>query len=228
MTGVQTCALPICGLHVCDLAEALSLRKAIVPVHGGVLSALGMLVAPRGREYSHSVNCVLSSMDAGEISQRIDLMVQQGEQALAKEFVSASELITSASLDLCYQGQSSSLNIEWKRIDEAMENFHVAHQKRYGHRLDLPIELVTIRVRLRGESASLNLIENTHQDFSAPKQVRLHGIEQLVPVYKREQLVVGEILQGPALITEKVSTTWLAQGWQVYLHQSGSLLLEKN
>ena len=216
------------GLHVCDLAEALSLRKAIVPVHGGVLSALGMLVAPRGREYSHSVNCLLSSMDADEINQRIELMAQQGKQALAEEAVSDSELITSASLDLCYQGQSSSLNIEWKTIDEAMENFHEAHQRRYGHRLDLPIELVTIRVRLRGESASLNLIENTHQDFSAPKQVRLHGIEQLVPVYKREQLVVGEILQGPALITEKVSTTWLAQGWQAYLHQSGSLLLEKN
>jgi len=216
------------GLHVCDLAEALSLRKAIVPVHGGVLSALGMLVAPRGREYSHSVNCLLSSMDADEINQRIELMAQQGKQALAEEAVSDSELITNASLDLCYQGQSSSLNIEWKTIDEAMENFHEAHQRRYGHRLDLPIELVTIRVRLRGESASLNLIENTHQDFSAPKQVRLHGIEQLVPIYKREQLVVGEILQGPALITEKVSTTWLAQGWQAYLHQSGSLLLEKN
>jgi len=216
------------GLHVCDLAEALSLRKAIVPVHGGVLSALGMLVAPRGREYSHSVNCLLSSMDADEINQRIELMAQQGKQALAEEAVSDSELITNASLDLCYQGQSSSLNIEWKTIDEAMENFHEAHQRRYGHRLDLPIELVTIRVRLRGESASLNLIENTHQDFSAPKQVRLHGIEQLVPIYKREQLVVGEILQGPALITEKVSTTWLAQEWQAYLHQSGSLLLEKN
>jgi len=215
------------GLHVCDLAEALSLRKAIVPVHGGVLSALGMLVAPRGREYSHSVNCILSSMDADEINQRIELMAQQGKQALAEEAVSASELRISASLDLCYQGQSSSLNIEWKTIDEAMENFHMAHQKRYGHRLDLPIELVTIRVRLRGESASLKLNENTHQDFSAPKQVSLHGIEQLVPVYKREQLVVGETLQGPALITEKVSTTWLTEGWQAYLHQSGSLLLEK-
>ena len=33
------------GLHVCALADALRMQQAIVPVYGGVLSALGMLVA---------------------------------------------------------------------------------------------------------------------------------------------------------------------------------------
>ena len=216
------------GLHVCALADALSLREAIVPVHGGVLSALGMLVAPGGREYSHSVNCVLTSVDAEQINKKIDLMVQQGKQALADEAVADSALTVSASLDLCYQGQSSSLTIVWNTIDEALENFHEAHYKRYGHRLDLPVELVTIRVRLRGESVSLNLTGNTHQQSHSPTKISLYGIDQSVSVYKREQLVVGELLQGPALITEKVSTTWLAQGWQAYLHESGSLLLQRN
>lgn len=37
------------GLHVCALADALGMTRALVPVHGGVLSALGMLVATPGR-----------------------------------------------------------------------------------------------------------------------------------------------------------------------------------
>jgi len=48
-----------------------------------------------------------------------------------------------------------------------------------------------------------------------------------VPVYARETLAAGQVLQGPALITETVSTTWLARGWQASVHKSGSLLLSK-
>ncbi len=215
------------GLHVCALADALSLREALVPVHGGVLSALGMLVAPRGREYSRSINCLLSSIDVEDINQKIDVMVKQGQQALADEGVLEQQIIITPSLDLCYQGQSSTLTIAWKSMDDAMVNFHTAHQQRYGHQLNLPIEVVTIRVRLRSDAEVLMLVENKNDEASTHEKVAVHGVNQAVPVYKREQLLVGEILQGPALITEQVSTTWLEIGWQACLHQSGSLLLKK-
>ena len=215
------------GLHVCALADALSLREAIVPVHGGVLSALGMLVAPRGREYSHSINRLLADISLDEINQKITVMAEQGQQTLANEGVSETMLKTTSSLDLCYQGQSSTLTIGWGDMESVVEDFHAAHQQRYGHRLDLPIELVTIRVRLRGESLALDLAEKSNQQSPQPVHVNLYGVEQPVPVYKREQLLVNETIQGPALITEKVSTTWLERGWQACLHQSGSLLLTK-
>jgi len=215
------------GLHVCALADALSLREAIVPVHGGVLSALGMLVAPRGREYSHSVNCLLLSADVKDINKKIDSLVKKGQQALANEVADDSELAVIASLDLCYQGQSTHLNIAWTTKEETLENFHKAHKKRYGHRLELPVELATLRVSLRGEAVPLNLIESKNQGQQIHNQVSVYGISQLVSVYQREQLVMGEVIYGPALITEKVSTTWLEKGWQAYLHKSGSLLLEK-
>ncbi|MEO2176572.1 MAG: hydantoinase/oxoprolinase family protein, partial [bacterium] len=38
------------GLHLCDLAESLEMKSAIVPIHAGVLSALGMLTTKPGRE----------------------------------------------------------------------------------------------------------------------------------------------------------------------------------
>ena len=47
------------GLHVCALAEALGIRQALVPVHAGVLSAFGMLAAPRGRQLSHAVRGII-------------------------------------------------------------------------------------------------------------------------------------------------------------------------
>jgi N-methylhydantoinase A len=45
------------GLHVCALAEAMNMTRALVPVHGGVLSALGMIVAQPGRQHSRTATC---------------------------------------------------------------------------------------------------------------------------------------------------------------------------
>ncbi|MGI9250109.1 MAG: hydantoinase/oxoprolinase family protein [Pseudohongiellaceae bacterium] len=43
------------GLHVCAVAEAMQMHRALVPVNGGVLSALGMVVADRGRQFSRTL-----------------------------------------------------------------------------------------------------------------------------------------------------------------------------
>ena len=216
------------GLHVCALADALSMREALVPVHGGVLSALGMLAAPRGREYARSIKEPLAKMRSIDINEHISLMLKQGRQALIKEGVGEDELQMEAVLDLCYQGQSSSLMVVWKNIDDAIANFHMAHQKRYGHRLELAVELVTIRLRLRQKSVALDLLVlPAVSEQCEPVYINVHGTNKSVPVYQREKLIEAQTLEGPALITEKVSTTWLAEGWKAQLHESGNLLLKR-
>jgi N-methylhydantoinase A len=47
------------GLHVCDMADALQMQRAIVPLNSGVLSALGMLTAQPGRDLVKTHNCLL-------------------------------------------------------------------------------------------------------------------------------------------------------------------------
>ncbi len=55
------------GLHVCALAEAMNMTRALVPVHGGVLSALGMIVAQPGRQHSRTATALLASLSDAEI-----------------------------------------------------------------------------------------------------------------------------------------------------------------
>ena len=57
------------GLHVCALAEALGMTKALVPVHAGVLSALGMLAAEQSRERSRTVNALVKDCKSEAIDQ---------------------------------------------------------------------------------------------------------------------------------------------------------------
>ena len=216
------------GLHVCALADALALREALVPIYGGVLSAFGMLAAPRARQLSRSVNTLFKDVSAQEIDAHIAKLLEQGQQALAIENVQKDELQIDAALDLCYQGQSYTFTIPWKNHERSSELFHAAHVERYGHRLELPVAVVNVRLSLRGAQPKPPLQEvEEKKSASTVEKVQVYGEEELVSVYEREALSAGDCLQGPALITEKVSTTWLASGWQAVVHKTGNLLLEK-
>lgn len=216
------------GLHVCALADALNMKRALVPIYAGVLSAMGMLVAPRARQLSHSVIGLLESVGQQVVDNQLQQLAQKGIGALIEEGVAQDSIESEASVDLRYQGQSYYLNIPWTNIADATRAFHDLHESRYGHQLALPVELVNVRVALRSQPEAIHIGKITsRQNAQAMAQVKVYGIETEVPVYLRDELAAQQVLQGPALVTETVSTTWLATGWQATVDNSGNLLLEK-
>ncbi|WJW75760.1 hydantoinase/oxoprolinase family protein [Thiohalobacter sp. IOR34] len=215
------------GLHVCALAEALGVRRALVPVHGGVLSALGMLAAPRGRQLSRTLARPLADCDPRHLQAQFAALIEQGSSALAAEGLAPEALQVERSLDLRYVGQSYTLNLPWQADPARLaEAFHAAHAVRYGHRLEAPVELVNLRVGLRGPRPGLRLGAPA-VEMARPVRASLHGIGGEVPVWPRATLAPGERLEGPALITESVSTTLLAPGWRAEVDAVGNLLLSR-
>jgi len=218
------------GLHVCALAEALGMARALVPVHAGVLSALGMLVAPRTRDLSRTLAGVLDSFEEALLQQQLDALAQQGRGELLAEGVDDAELTAEFSLDLRYQGQSHTLNLAWHGSDRTRADFHAAHEQRYGHRLSTPVELVNLRCRLHGRPPQIDLphLPAGKAASPAPRCVPVSGHAAPVPAWPREQLVHGQVVTGPALITETVATTWLPAGWTCSVDTLGNLLLVRD
>ncbi|VAX13439.1 N-methylhydantoinase A [hydrothermal vent metagenome] len=211
------------GLHVCALAEALGMQQALVPVHAGVLSALGMLVAPRERRLSHTRIGLLAEMDEQELLTEFEQLIRQGQAALIDEGVDVDTINVQRSLDLRYRGQSYTLTIPWQDRAASAQAFHQQHEARYGHRLALAVELVNIRVALQSPAAGLKLGGTAaQQPGKAYAQVDMVGP---VPVYTRPSLATGQRLAGPVLITEMVSTTYVAPGWVCEVDEPGNLVL---
>ena len=214
------------GLHVCALAEALGMRQAMVPIHAGVLSALGMLVASRSRQLSRTCIARLVTMPHEQIDAVYAELETQGRQELIAEGVVNVEIEVRRSLDLRYEGQSYYLNLVWDDIRSCEAAFHRLHAERYGHELDLPVELVNLRVGLASRPTPLELASKSGGASSSPAdQVSLYGVEQPAAVYAREGLAVGQQLTGPALVTETISTTYLAPDWRCEVDSAGNLLL---
>lgn len=219
------------GLHVCALAEALGMRQALVPVYAGVLSALGMLVAPRARQLSRTLNRPLDAAASAAIEAGCARLAAAGRRELAEEGVEVAQIRGESSVDLRYRGQSYTLNVPWHGAAEtAAADFHDLHARRYGHRLDLPVELVTLRVAVQAPAPALDLSMAPPAGTSdgVVERVSLWGCEAAVPVHARETLATGETISGPALLTETVATTYLASGWRAQKLAQGSLFLRRD
>ncbi len=216
------------GLHVCELASALRIHAAMVPRDAGVLSALGMLAAPRGRRLSQTHGGVLTPARRREIEAALRSLAEQGRLAMAAEGLDVDAIRAERSLDLCYHGQAYTLNVRWEdAVGRALEAFHDAHERRYGHRLRAPVELVNTRVALRRAAAPLLFTRPETGALERPEaRVAVYGIAQPVPVVERDALDPGLGLPGPAIVADPDSTTFVAPGWHARVDADGHLHLE--
>jgi N-methylhydantoinase A len=216
------------GLHVCALAEVLGMRRAMVPVHAGVLSALGMLATRPGREVSQTWQGLLAERDETALLGAFGELEEKAVAELLKEGIGREALECAYSLDLRYRGQSNTLNIAWEGTDASEAAFHALHEQRYGHRLEVPVEMLNLRIRVRAATTSLALRRQESAGERVFSSVGMPGHESPVALIERSMLAPGDRVSGPALIVEEVSTTWLSAGWSCDVDPWGNLLLEQD
>jgi len=231
------------GLHVCALADSLNMQRAMVPIHAGVLSALGMIVAPAAREMSQTFNQLLDTSFTDQkmsemIIEKLLLLANAGKKELLQEGIAEELIDYHYSLDLRYKGQSYTLNVPWHsvsqpsqaKIQETITRFHQQHQLRYGHQHQQIVELVNLRVKVQAQTMQLNLPQLQQADnvtAQAFEMRNIYSIKNPVPVYQRDELLAGQKLFGPALITERVSTTFIDRNWMCTIDNYGNLILTK-
>lgn len=214
------------GLHVCALADALQMRRILIPAHGGVLSALGMLVAPRTRQLSQSLLQRADELLERDIDAIAARLQQQGEQELAMEGPSAA-MACNVSVDCRYLGQSYHINLPWCGFAQLQHSFALAHRRQYGHDLPLPLELVNVRVQITLPALAAPTEQWLTRASARPLEwVDLPGLG-LTSVWLRDELAAGQVIAGPAIICEAVATTLVAPPWRAQLNELGCLRLER-
>ena len=119
-------------LHACALAEAMGMTTVIVPAAAGVLSAVGLLIAPRHRELARSWPHGRRPRRAGRRAR--DRSPPRRVQALGVE-----PCTVATAVDCRYAGQSHDLRVP------TVAEFADAHERRNGYRRDDPVEVTTLR-----------------------------------------------------------------------------------
>ncbi len=235
------------GMHVCALADALGITEILLPPAGSVFSALGMLQANPSRQLTRTL-CEPVEHAAARIINIANELVAAGRQELEREGVPPDDCQQHVSLDLRYQGQSYYLNLALTADDHAALNvnaltarFHALHAHRYGHSVDAPVELVNIRVRLHGPApmSTFALVPEpaaNEQRSAAVHEPALSPAEQRAPAQPATEGSATETyaraalqgpIDGPAIVTEAYTCTWLAPDWRATPAAHGTLRLNR-
>lgn len=217
------------GLHVCALADAMQMTRAMVPVHCGVLSAVGMVVANRGRQFSKTIGCETGKIDPVQLQKEFAQLQQHGCEQLEDEGLPVDTLQVMLSADMRYLGQSYTLNVPWDNRSEAVDAFHRLHQKRYGYSLQTETELVNLRVHVLAPNAGFalpNFVADPH--CNNIDLTRVYGHAGQTKIFARAGLESGQHIAGPAVITEYSATTYIAPSWCAEVDRLGNLLLAKD
>ena len=215
------------GLHAAHLADRLGARHALVPPRPGLLSAYGMLAAAITREVSRTVLISTASADAHEKVERVFTELEQAAvAAMAEEGVPEDRLTLRQWIDARYERQSFELRVP---RDDWDTRFHALHEQRYGYqRPATPVEAVTLRSIASAPGPPLDL-ERIPRKGSPPTVERARTYTEAawteVDRVWRSELGPDQTLDGPALVLEYSSTTWVPRGWRLTVDEWGNLHL---
>ena len=204
----RSCALMAFGgggpLHACALAELLGMRTILVPPHAGVLSALGLAIAPERRDAATSVMRATDAIDQSWFGARLDALAVRAANASARRLAWHARVR--------YAGQGHELDVACAPGDDGealAARFRTAHATRYGFTLERPVEVVAVRVAATGEAV--------HVSFAAT------GAAGELAAASR----AGRMLAGPHVETLADATMVVAPGWTARALDIGGWMVEK-
>ncbi|MBN9433249.1 MAG: hydantoinase/oxoprolinase family protein [Bosea sp.] len=226
-------------LHANAMAELLGCYPVVVPPSPGVLSALGFLEAEFKNEFVQTFIRTTRGLDPKDVWSRFETLDGKARAWLDEQEVAPADRGISYSLDLRYEQQGFEVTIPLpdalvKRagaLDEILDTFHATHERLYGVRFHVPVELVALRVVATGATPSVEeaLPSAGSKDPSAAlMEVRpsyFDGAFVDTPNYDRAKLAVGARVEGPAIIRQYDTTTVLLPRHYAEVDAHGNLLI---
>jgi N-methylhydantoinase A len=206
-------------------ATDLGIGRILIPNDPGTFSAYGMLVTDVHQPRSVTRITPLDGVTADDIETTFRSMEQEAVADLMREKFPRERVQTLRSAGMRYRGQSYevSVPVEVLRgpddIADLARRFHDAHHRRYGHMAQAEaIEIVNYEVTGVGliPKPLLKTYPVGQVNSPAPQVHRLayFGATEAVsvPVFRRNALAPGAMIEGPAVIEEPTSTIVLYRG----------------
>ena len=184
-------------LHACAVADALGMEHVVVPPRAGVLSAVGLLCAPRQAELVRSWPTPESveGLDDALVRLAGEARRQVGPERSGRGAGQGPVEVDTA-VDCRYKGQSHELTVG------AVGDFGPEHARRNGFdRPGAPVEVVAVRARAR--------------------RPPVLSMEDLPAAGERRASV------GPCVLAEPDCTVWVPEGWRADVTDDGSWVLHR-
>jgi N-methylhydantoinase A len=218
-------------LHACALGKLTGAWPVIVPPSPGVLCALGDATTSKRSESARTVLRRFADLTSDDLRRILDELAAEAGGRLAEQGVPAADQTTVYQVDVRYHGQGFEIPVVVAEPDlEALAaRFDAEHERLFSFLLTADHELVNARATVSGPRPSVAGVTLPPTE-GPPEPVDTHPIHVSggqvdAAVYDRATLRAGDVVSGPAIVTEMDSTTLVLPGHAATVHPSGSLLI---
>lgn len=221
-------------VHATALARELGMRRVIVPLYPGVLSASGLLAAPVEHEAATAFHDPLDRASAKELLREFAELDRQCVELMQVEGIAPADVEVQYFADVCYVGQSYHLEIPLKLdgdvIAQVRKDFYAAHDRIYGHSAEGPVQFVNLRSVHQAQASAVADRPYEPEAGDPRKAARPILTEKSggfveAQVYERRRIKPGVTFYGPAIVEQADTTTVIEPGWRAEVDARGNLVL---
>ncbi len=227
-------------LHANALGKLTGAWPVIIPPSPGVLNAYGDATTVMRDEAVRTLVRRFSELNDDSLKEILTELADDAKATLISEGVPEDQQRMVYSADLRYHGQGFEIPVTIDigafdgaggGIESLRKAFDAEHDQLFSFVLDAEHELVTVRATANGPRPDVTSIELEKGDEDPPAAQRtthaiwVQGSEVEANVYDRAQLKAGNVVPGPAIVTEMDSTTLILPGHAATVHPGGSLLI---
>ena len=232
--------------HGADLMRSLGAGRLLVPRHPGILCAIGLLTADLRHDFAVTRLQRADARDPETTEAVFAELADRADRRLDADGVPPGRRELRRAADLRYAKQGVELTVPITAGGPVTEDtlatlvadFHALHERLYtfaDH--DAPVEIVNLRVEAVGATGELALPEirtapgrRPEPDGARPAILDGDGAggeatPRSTPTYRRESLLAGHILEGPAIVDQLDSTVVILPGLSARTDRHGNLVV---
>lgn len=229
--------------HACMIALELEIPVIIIPRESSIFCAAGMLMSNLQHDFVHTFVSPLEQIELKKLHQLFNQMEKQGINLLVNEHISKDRIQFIYSMDMRYQKQYHEVNVKVTqeevrrgKIKEIAEKFHFEHNRLYGYSLEevgTPIEVINLRLTCIGRTEKPKFLKmkfsGSDPSFAFKKKRKVYLPRQkrfqIVPVFDGDRLQYGNQIEGPAIIEQIHTTTFISPEFSMICDPYGSFTL---
>jgi 5-oxoprolinase (ATP-hydrolysing) len=207
------------GQHACLVADALGMSRVFVHPLAGVLSAYGMGLADQTAIREAALELPL---DEAGVAAADAAMARLGHEASAEivlQGVSPERVRVIERVHVRYQGTDTALVVARGGVEAIRAAFESAYRRRFAFLIPgkaLILESASVEAvgscEIQEEPAREAL---AHRPMAgATARMFVDGAFRDAALHRREQLLPGAVIDGPAILADDHATTVVEPGWQ--------------
>ena len=227
-------------VHACMISLELEIPVMIIPKESSIFCAAGMLMSDLKHNFIRTYSTHLNNIDMKQFGSLFQEMEKEASELLKSEHIPEDSIQHTHSLDMRYVKQYHEVNIEITKeevkkgdIESIALKFHPEHNRLYGYSLEeeeTPIELINLRLSSIGKTVKPEFRQEKYDQEDPSKALKkrrqlyipLKNVFEEVPVYDGHRLRYGNRIEGPALIEQVNTTTFITPEYNVICDMYGS------